>query len=119
MRRKWSAYEKRLVACRQEWRCAHCALLLDAAYEIDHIVALENDGPDCFETNAHALCRRCHGEKTLRDNLVALQRRRTPVAAQAPSPFANAWRQQRPRQATDADVDAADDPFRCYRYTVS
>ena len=73
-RRNWSSYEKRLVACRNGWRCASCEHLLDAAYEVDHIVALENGGSDDILENGQPLCRRCHGEKTLYDNIARLKR---------------------------------------------
>ena len=35
-----SPYTKKLIASRQKWRCAVCNKLLDASYEIDHIIPL-------------------------------------------------------------------------------
>tara|TARA_B110000902_G_scaffold259008_1_gene329643 strand:+ start:58 stop:492 length:435 start_codon:yes stop_codon:yes gene_type:complete len=63
MKRVWGNSEARLVAHAQEWKCAHCGLSLDAAFELDHRKALA-DGGDNELTNAQALCSPCHGTKT-------------------------------------------------------
>ena len=108
----------------------YCHLLLDAAYEIDHVVALENGGVDCLDTNAQALCRRCHGEETLRDHLQAYRRRRASSSVPAvahllppsPSPSVPAVAHLLPPSPSRASPfaravrECQDDPFRCYRY---
>ena len=55
---------KKIVASNQKWRCAHCNQLLDFTYEIDHIVPLFKGGSNS-QSNLQALCRICHGRKTL------------------------------------------------------
>ena len=62
--RKVSAGTKKVVAADQEWKCGHCQQLLTASYEIDHIKPLFKGGTN-ERTNLMALCRNCHGEKTL------------------------------------------------------
>jgi len=42
--------------------------ILDASYEVDHIVALYRGGTNS-ETNLVALCRNCHGKKTVNERL--------------------------------------------------
>ena len=66
--RKVSSTTKKLVASEQKWRCGHCGQLLTASYEIDHIKPLFKGGNNQRD-NLMALCRNCHGEKTIRDNL--------------------------------------------------
>ena len=68
-RKRFSAFEKRVVAARQSWSCAGCKILLPATFEIDHVVPLHLGGDDCLASNAHALCPRCHSEKTLKENI--------------------------------------------------
>tara|TARA_B110000444_G_C18835014_1_gene595432 strand:+ start:409 stop:795 length:387 start_codon:yes stop_codon:yes gene_type:complete len=68
-KRKWTSSEKRAVGARQEWTCAHCAKILPATFEIDHVVPLHKGGSDCVETNAEALCNQCHGKKTLNERI--------------------------------------------------
>ena len=74
-----SPYTKKLIASRQRWRCAVCNRLLDASYEIDHIIPLHraagaHGGSSSDSTlqsleNSQALCRSpCHIEKTAREN---------------------------------------------------
>lgn len=69
-KRKRSVNErlKKVVAANQSWKCALCKNVLNAAYEIDHIVPLYKNGSN-LPTNLQALCRNCHGLKTLRDSL--------------------------------------------------
>ena len=59
---------KKWVAAKQEWRCDECKLLLEAAYEVDHVIPLAAGGSN-DESNLRALCRRCHGLKTFRERL--------------------------------------------------
>ena len=60
--------QKKYVASIQKWRCGHCDKLLDASYEVDHILALYKGGTNDL-TNLVALCRNCHGMKTTKERL--------------------------------------------------
>ena len=60
--------QKKYVASIQKWKCGHCDNLLDASYEIDHIVALYKGGTNELD-NLIALCRNCHGIKTMNERL--------------------------------------------------
>jgi hypothetical protein len=60
---------KKYVAANQYWKCKGCKNLLDETYEIDHILALEDNGTNDLE-NLQALCRNCHGKKTARNNIM-------------------------------------------------
>jgi 5-methylcytosine-specific restriction endonuclease McrA len=55
--------QKKKVAASQRWMCVRCDKLLDATYEIDHIVPLFKGGGNDMD-NLNALCRECHGTKT-------------------------------------------------------
>jgi len=66
--RNVSEQVKKYVASQQQWKCAKCNALLDATYEIDHIQALE-DGGDNNISNLQAVCRNCHGKKTMISNI--------------------------------------------------
>jgi hypothetical protein len=59
---------KKTVAANQKWSCAHCKEILDSSYEVDHIVALFNGGTNDLD-NLVALCRNCHGKKTMKERL--------------------------------------------------
>ena len=59
---------KKKVAADQEWKCGHCKILLDASYEVDHTIPLYKGGSN-DEQNLVALCRNCHGKKTVADRL--------------------------------------------------
>lgn len=75
LKRKTTAYEKRLVAARAEWKCASCGLLLDETYEIDHVVSLAMGGEDSL-SNLVPLHASCHRKKTLLDEMERIERRR-------------------------------------------
>ena len=60
---------KKYVAANQYWKCKGCNNLLDETYEIDHILALEDNGTNDLD-NLQALCRNCHGKKTARNNIM-------------------------------------------------
>ena len=62
--RKVSESTKKIVASNQQWRCLMCRNLLDYSYEIDHNVPLFAGGTNTI-SNLHALCRNCHGKKTI------------------------------------------------------
>ena len=81
-KRKWTSSEKRSVGARQEWKCARCAALLPATFEVDHVHPLHKGGADCVETNAEALCNKCHARKTL-DERIQLERLRTEAILKA------------------------------------
>jgi hypothetical protein len=59
---------KKIVASEQQWKCSSCNILLTASYEIDHIVPLYKGGSNNRE-NLSAMCRNCHGNKTLNDKI--------------------------------------------------
>ena len=60
---------KKMVAANQQWRCGHCKLLLPPSYEIDHIIPLYMGGSNHI-SNLNALCRNCHGNKTMSDKII-------------------------------------------------
>ena len=66
-RTKLSQNVKKFVAANQKWSCNHCQQLLDSTYEIDHIIPVYQGGSNEM-SNLQALCRNCHGKKTLDDN---------------------------------------------------
>ena len=66
--RKVSDQLKKIVASQQLWNCKKCKNVLDATYEVDHIIALEDGGNNDIK-NLQALCRNCHGKKTMEDNI--------------------------------------------------
>jgi len=86
-KRRFTAHEKRIVAARQAWKCGRCEELLAASFEVDHVVPLHLGGEDNYETNASALCRGCHAQKTQREEVERirqLQRLRRGRARRAP-----------------------------------
>ena len=46
----------------------NCKQILDASYEVDHITPLYKGGTNDLN-NLQALCRNCHGQKTINDKL--------------------------------------------------
>lgn len=74
-RRRITAHEKKIVAARQEWKCATCLQLLPSTFEVDHVVPLHNGGADDYQTNCHALCTSCHARKTQEEEVERLNRR--------------------------------------------
>lgn len=59
---------KKYVASNQGWKCLKCGQTLDATYEVDHVKPLHQGGTNDI-SNLRALCRNCHGKKTLEDNM--------------------------------------------------
>ena len=59
---------KKKVAADQKWVCGHCSQTLDESYEVDHKLALYKGGSNSLE-NLVALCRNCHGKKTMAERL--------------------------------------------------
>ena len=64
IKRSVSETKKKFVASRQQWRCNDCQQQLDHTYEVDHIKDLRFGGDNSVD-NLVALCRNCHGKKTL------------------------------------------------------
>lgn len=69
MKRSVSETKKKYVASNQKWQCGHCKQQLDATFEVDHIIELQNGGTNEI-SNLVALCRNCHGKKTMMTRLV-------------------------------------------------
>ena len=63
-RRNVSNSTKKIVASNQQWKCGDCGNLLDYTYEIDHQIPLFKGGTNDIN-NLIALCRSCHGRKTI------------------------------------------------------
>jgi hypothetical protein len=66
-KRNVSSLTKKMVASNQHWKCGSCKQTLDYTYEIDHHVPLFKGGSNEI-SNLIALCRNCHGKKTLLEN---------------------------------------------------
>ena len=66
--RSVSETKKKYVASQQNWRCLECNDQLQAWFEVDHKVRLENGGSNHI-SNLRALCRNCHGKKTAMENM--------------------------------------------------
>lgn len=64
MKRSVSETKKKYVASNQQWKCGHCHNQLDYTFEVDHILDLQYGGSNNIE-NLVALCRNCHGKKTM------------------------------------------------------
>jgi 5-methylcytosine-specific restriction enzyme A len=67
-KRSVSESKKKYVASNQNWKCGKCQKILDATFEIDHKVELQHGGTN-HVSNLEALCRNCHGQKTLLNRL--------------------------------------------------
>jgi hypothetical protein len=63
-KRSVSQAKKKFIASQQSWRCGHCNQQLDHTYEVDHVVDLQFGGSN-EASNLVALCRNCHGKKTM------------------------------------------------------
>ena len=67
-KRSVSETKKKYVASLQNWKCGHCQNQLNAWFEVDHKMRLENGGGNELD-NLIALCRDCHGKKTAMENM--------------------------------------------------
>jgi len=67
-KRSVSETKKKFVASRQQWNCNDCNKQLNAWFEVDHIVRLDQGGSN-DASNLVALCRECHGCKTAMENM--------------------------------------------------
>ncbi len=63
-----SETKKTYVASQQNWTCAHCKEQLPPTFEVDHKIDLQFGGTN-HVSNLAALCRNCHGKKTMMNNL--------------------------------------------------
>jgi hypothetical protein len=67
-KRSVSETKKKFVASSQNWRCGGCGNQLNAWFEVDHKIRLEDGGSNHVD-NLMAVCRECHGKKTAMENL--------------------------------------------------
>jgi len=68
VKRNVSSLTKKIIASNQSWKCGMCNETMDYAYEIDHHIPLFKGGSN-DTTNLIALCRNCHGKKTILENI--------------------------------------------------
>ena len=62
-RKKFPTTVWKEIGYRQKWCCNVCKQMLKPTFELDHIIALEDDGPDNID-NLQGLCVECHAIKT-------------------------------------------------------
>jgi len=67
-KRSVSETKKKYVASQQNWKCAKCGQQLSASFETHHKIDLQFGGTN-HVNNLEALCRNCHGEKTMMNHL--------------------------------------------------
>ena len=67
-KRSVSETKKKYVASQQNWKCAKCGQQLAASFEVNHKMDLQFGGTN-HVSNLEALCRNCHGEKTMQNHL--------------------------------------------------
>ena len=67
-KRKVTNLQKKRVAADQSWKCGICTKIMDESYEVDHKLALYRGGTNDI-SNLIALCRNCHGKKTMTERL--------------------------------------------------
>jgi 5-methylcytosine-specific restriction endonuclease McrA len=65
-KRMVSGHLKKVVAAEQLWKCFLCHQLLSACFEVDHWIPLKRGGSNRRD-NLVALCRECHGMKTVHE----------------------------------------------------
>jgi hypothetical protein len=66
--RSVSETKKKYIAAQQGWKCNNCASQLTHTFEVDHKMDLRYGGTN-HVSNLVALCRNCHGEKTMQNKL--------------------------------------------------
>ena len=69
-RKRPTPLQSKQIAAKQGFKCAACGRMLDATWEIDHILPLRAGG-DNNESNLRALHRSCHQQITSRQNMKA------------------------------------------------
>ena len=57
---------KKEVGARAEWKCQRCEIMVNANFEVDHIIPLYHAGDNTFH-NLQLLCPDCHRTKTSED----------------------------------------------------
>ena len=67
-KRSVSETKKKYVASNQGWKCGDCGKQLNAWFEVDHKIRLDQGGSNEV-TNLVAMCRECHGSKTAMENM--------------------------------------------------
>jgi hypothetical protein len=65
--RKVSSHLKKIVAFKQNYKCNMCQIMLPPTWECDHIIPLWKLGTSNELHNLQALCRECHGIKTMKE----------------------------------------------------
>jgi hypothetical protein len=68
VKRSVSESRKKFVASNQGWKCKKCNQILDATFEIDHVIELQYGGSNEV-SNLEALCRNCHGKKSMMNRI--------------------------------------------------
>ena len=68
VKRNVSSLTKKIIASNQSWKCGICNEIMDYAYEVDHHIPLFKGGSNDV-SNLIALCRNCHGKKTIVENI--------------------------------------------------
>ena len=68
IKRNVSSLTKKIIASNQAWKCGTCSEIMDYTYEIDHHIPLFKGGTNDI-INLIALCRNCHGKKTILENV--------------------------------------------------
>lgn len=68
-KRSVSETKKKYVASQQGWKCNKCNQMLSASFEVDHKIELQFGGSN-HVSNLAALCRNCHGDKTMQHKLI-------------------------------------------------
>ncbi len=68
-KRSVSETKKKYVASNQMWKCGHCNQQLDHTFEVDHVLDLQYGGSNNVD-NLVALCRNCHGKKTMKRHIL-------------------------------------------------
>ena len=66
-RKKINKDVKQQILNKQENACGECKITLSPYFELDHIIGLQFGGTD-EESNLMALCRECHGKKSIVEN---------------------------------------------------
>jgi len=86
--------------------------LINSAFEVDHILALENGGEDDIDTNAQALCSNCHGKKTQNERVLRIKKARERLSALQKNDAVNTH-DKRPKRTEDVILDT-ENPFAKY-----
>jgi 5-methylcytosine-specific restriction endonuclease McrA len=66
-RKKINKELRNQIINKQQNKCGECKTALSSYFELDHIIGLQFGGTD-EESNLSALCRECHGIKSITEN---------------------------------------------------